>query len=285
MTRAPGHAGPPSPVRSTTRPTRSSRTTSGLTDGARRMRHEPGDGLLHRRGRRWWCAAPPAPATRRARCWCRRSGSPSCSPEIAGARLPGLRRVVRGAARPSPASTCTAGSSASFGRLPRPRAGRGAGRRRAGSLVLEAMNNHTNLGAVFRSAAGLGMDAVLLSPDLRRPALPAVRAGLDGRGVRRAVRLPRRLARRARPTCATRGFRVLAMTPAPDAVPLSDVAAGRRRPGRPAARRGGPGADAGGDGRASDERVRIPMAAGVDSLNVGAAAAIACYALGRRPGP
>jgi tRNA G18 (ribose-2'-O)-methylase SpoU len=34
---------------------------------------------------------------------------------------------------------------------------------------------------------------------------------------------------------------------------------------------------------ASDERVRIPMAAGVDSLNVGAAAAVACWVLGRRP--
>jgi len=33
----------------------------------------------------------------------------------------------------------------------------------------------------------------------------------------------------------------------------------------------------------SDERVRIPMAAGVDSLNVGAAAAVACWVLGRRP--
>jgi tRNA G18 (ribose-2'-O)-methylase SpoU len=32
----------------------------------------------------------------------------------------------------------------------------------------------------------------------------------------------------------------------------------------------------------SDERVRIPMAAGVDSLNVGAAAAVACWVLGRR---
>jgi tRNA G18 (ribose-2'-O)-methylase SpoU len=33
---------------------------------------------------------------------------------------------------------------------------------------------------------------------------------------------------------------------------------------------------------ASDVRVRIPMAAGVDSLNVGAAAAVACWAVGRR---
>jgi len=33
---------------------------------------------------------------------------------------------------------------------------------------------------------------------------------------------------------------------------------------------------------ASDERVRIPMAAGVDSLNVAAAAAVACWVLGRR---
>ena len=55
------------------------------------------------------------------------------------------------------------GILASFGRLPTPPPERLlAGARRV--LVLEAMNNHTNLGAVFRSAAGLGMDAVLLSP-------------------------------------------------------------------------------------------------------------------------
>ena len=113
------------------------------------------------------------------------------------------------------------GILASFGRLPERTPEQVlAGARRV--VVLEAMNNHTNLGAVFRSAAGLGMDAVLLD---RRCADPL---------YRRSVRVsmgevfsvpwaflddwPGALG-----DLVARGFRVLAMTPAPDAVPLSDV--------------------------------------------------------------
>jgi tRNA G18 (ribose-2'-O)-methylase SpoU len=80
-----------------------------------------------------------------------------------------------------------------------------------------------------------------------------------------------------------RGFQLLALTPAPDAVPIDDVKAGERR----ALLLGSEG-----DGLSSrwlheaDHRVRIPMseaalARGVDSLNVVAAAAIACYGLTR----
>jgi tRNA G18 (ribose-2'-O)-methylase SpoU len=55
------------------------------------------------------------------------------------------------------------GALASFGRLPlrSPR----TSSPRARVVVMERVTNHTNLGAVFRSAAALGMDAVLLSPD------------------------------------------------------------------------------------------------------------------------
>lgn len=77
------------------------------------------------------------------------------------------------------------------------------------------------------------------------------------------------------------GFRLLALTPEPAATPLRDV------PVDPADRIAvvvgaeGPGLS----GRvlgSADERVRIPMSSGMDSLNVGAAAAIACYLLGRK---
>ncbi len=78
------------------------------------------------------------------------------------------------------------------------------------------------------------------------------------------------------------GFRVLALTPHPTATNLAQV---RVAPDDRVALLFG----AEGPGLteqalvASDERVRIPMAAGVDSLNVAAAAAVACWVLGRRP--
>ena len=148
-------------------------------------------------------------------------------------------------------------------------------------LVLEEVNSPTNLGAIFRSAAGLGMDAVLLSPTCCDPL------------YRRAVRVsmgevlavpyaylddwPAGLT-----TVREAGFRVLALTPASDAVPLDQVDVGADD--RVAVLLGaeGPGLTAPAQA-ASDLRVRIPMAAGVDSLNVGAATAVACWALGRRP--
>ncbi|MDQ1696816.1 MAG: hypothetical protein QOJ03_2169, partial [Frankiaceae bacterium] len=82
------------------------------------------------------------------------------------------------------------------------------------------------------------------------------------------------------------GFTVVALTPADDAVPIEDVAAGAGE--RLAVLFGseGPGLTAG-SMRRSDVRARIPMSAGVDSLNVAAAAAVAFYVLGRsgrRPG-
>ncbi len=80
----------------------------------------------------------------------------------------------------------------------------------------------------------------------------------------------------------TAGFRVLALTPHPTATDLSQV---RVEPDdRVALLFGAEGPGLTEDAMAaSDERVRIPMAAGVDSLNVGAAAAVACWVLGRRP--
>ncbi|MFR9674072.1 TrmH family RNA methyltransferase [Streptomyces sp. TR06-5] len=144
--------------------------------------------------------------------------------------------------------------------------------------VMEAVNDHTNIGAVFRSAAALGMDAVLLSPSCADPlyrrsvkvsmgavfAVPYAR--LDGwpQGLR---------------TVREAGLDVLALTPDASAEPLGDVASVRE--GRPLAVMLG----AEGDGlslraqRAADRRVRIPMAHGVDSLNVAAAAAVAFYAV------
>ena len=146
--------------------------------------------------------------------------------------------------------------------------------------MLEEVNSPTNLGAVFRSAAGLGMDAVLLSPTSCDPL------------YRRSVRVsmgevfavpyayldpwPDALAE-----VRAAGFRVLALTPAADAVPLQDVVLAPEDRAALLLGAEGPGLTA--DAMAgSDLRVRIPMAAGVDSLNVAAAAAVACWAVGRR---
>jgi tRNA G18 (ribose-2'-O)-methylase SpoU len=170
------------------------------------------------------------------------------------------------------------GILASFHRRPLPAAAEvlAAARR---VLVLEDVNNHTNIGAVFRCAAGLGMDAVLLSPSCADPlyrrsvrvsmgevfAVPYARldpwpAGLD------AVRAA--------------GYSVLALTPAADAVDLRHLDAAHRR--RPALLFGAEGAGLTAAAlRGSDVRVRIPMHGGVDSLNVAASAAVACWELGR----
>ena len=72
------------------------------------------------------------------------------------------------------------------------------------------------------------------------------------------------------------GFTVLALTPAPDAVALDDVVVGPEE--RVAVLLGaeGPGLTAAAQA-ASDRRVRIPIVAGVDSLNVGHAGAVALH--------
>lgn len=145
--------------------------------------------------------------------------------------------------------------------------------------VLEGLNTHTNLGALFRSAAALGIDAIVLSPNCADPL------------YRRAVRVsmgevfaipytktdtwPDPLA-----TIRAAGFTLLAMTPAPDAVALKDLTPDQRV--RPALLLGaeGPGLTAEAM-KASDVRVAIPMHNGVDSLNVATAAAITFYELTR----
>lgn len=143
--------------------------------------------------------------------------------------------------------------------------------------VLEDVNDHANVGAVFRAAAGLGVDGVLLSP---RSADPLYRRSLKV-SMGAVLSLPwARLAPwpRALEEVRGAGFRVLALTPAEDAVPLADVAPDDLR--RCALLLG-----AEGDGLTdrsmarSDLRVRIPMSRGTDSLNVGSAAAVAFYAV------
>jgi tRNA G18 (ribose-2'-O)-methylase SpoU len=145
--------------------------------------------------------------------------------------------------------------------------------------VLEDVNNHTNLGAVFRGAAALGMDAVLLSPSCADPLYRrSVRVSMGEVFAVPYARLAPWPAAMAEVRAA--GFGLLALTPAEDALPIQRLSAAARR--RPALLLGaeGPGLSRAALA-ASDQRVVIPMRNGVDSLNVAAAAAVAFWELNR----
>ena len=145
--------------------------------------------------------------------------------------------------------------------------------------ILEDVNNHTNIGAVFRGAAALGIDAVLLSPTCADPLYRrSVRVSMGEVFAVPYARLepwPDALAQ-----VREAGFTVLALTPAEHALPLQRLDATQRA--RPALLLGaeGPGLSQHALA-ASDVPVRLPMRRGVDSLNVAAAAAVAFWELGR----
>lgn len=146
-------------------------------------------------------------------------------------------------------------------------------------VVLEDVNNHTNLGAIFRAVAALGVDAVLLSPSCADPLYRrSVRVSMGEVFAVPYARLepwPDGLDQ-----LRSAGFTVLALTPAPDAVPIQRLTAAQRSRSALLLGAEGPGlsraALAG-----SDVRVVIPMRRNVDSLNVAAATAVACWELGR----
>jgi tRNA G18 (ribose-2'-O)-methylase SpoU len=146
-------------------------------------------------------------------------------------------------------------------------------------LVLEDVVDHSNIGAAFRAAAGLGFDAVLLSP---RCADPLYRRAIKvSMGTVFAVpwtRLPDWYD--ALPSLSERGFTTVALTLAEDAVDIEKAVAGIDKV---ALVLGTEGRGLSGHWqRVADRRAIIPMAEGVDSLNVAAAAAVACYVTSRR---
>jgi len=172
--------------------------------------------------------------------------------EVVGFRV--TRGVLASATRPAP-----------------PQLGALLGRARR-LAVLEALNDFENLGALFRNVAAFGVDAVLLDPRCADP--------LYRRSVRvsmgHVLRVPFAVLPGTWPqsldVVRQHGFALLALSPAADAVALRAVAS----PHRWAVLLGaeGPGLTAAAMACA-DTRVRIPMAAGVDSLNVATAAAVA----------
>jgi tRNA G18 (ribose-2'-O)-methylase SpoU len=144
-------------------------------------------------------------------------------------------------------------------------------------VVLEDVNSHTNLGAIFRCAAGLGMDAVLLSPSCADPLYRrSVRVSMGEVFAIPYARFENWPAGLGDLTAA--GFEVLALTPDPGATPIGDifVSGGDRLALLLGAE--GPGLSATALSAAT-QTVCIPMSNGVDSLNVAAATAVACYVL------
>lgn len=152
--------------------------------------------------------------------------------------------------------------------------------------VLENVMNPTNVGAIFRSAAALNMDAVLLTAGCADPLYRrAIRVSmgtvfqipwtyLDGRAEEGALPGIRRL--------RENGFLTVSMALCDDSLSIRD-------PRLHAAEKLAVILGTEGDGLSdmtiadSDYTVRIPMAHGVDSLNVAAASAVAFWELGKRP--
>ncbi len=149
-------------------------------------------------------------------------------------------------------------------------------------VILEDIVDHTNVGAILRNAAGLGWDGALLSS---RAADPLYRRSIKvSMGAVFSLPWARLEDWRAAPEMlAAAGFFTVALSLAPDAVELDELAAGVTSHAKLAVLLGTEGAGLSkrwSDGAAV--RTRIPMYAGIDSLNVAAATAIACYALSAR---
>jgi tRNA G18 (ribose-2'-O)-methylase SpoU len=170
-------------------------------------------------------------------------------------RLPPVAEVLAGTARKGPASRV---------------------------LVLEDIVDHGNVGGIFRCAAALGVDGVILSPRCADPLYRrAVKVAMGAVFAVPYARMTDWYGGLAELRAA--GFRLLALTPDQSATAIDEAPKGERV----ALMLGTEG-----DGLSSrwlheaDEPVCIPMdlsamAAGVDSLNVVAAAAIACHSLTR----
>ena len=154
--------------------------------------------------------------------------------------------------------------------------------------VLEDIMNPTNVGAIFRSAAALGMDAVLLTPSCSDPLYRrAVRVSMGTVFQIPWTHIGEELTDWPHPgleTLHSLGFRTAAMALREDSVSIDD-------PGLMAEDKLAIVLGTEGEGLADgtiadcDYTVRIPMSHGVDSLNVAAASAVAFWQLSLRRAP
>ncbi|MEW1718850.1 RNA methyltransferase [Streptomyces sp. NPDC093109] len=263
------------------------RDYTGLTDVELRRRREPAEGLFIAEGEK---------VIRRAE----QAGYAMRSMLLSAKWVGPLRDVIDAASAPvfvvdpELAERVTGyhvhrGALASMAREPLPavaevlRPARRARRARR-VAVFEDIVDHANLGAAFRNAAALGVDAVLLSP---RCADPFYRRSVKV-SMGAVFQVPwTRFASWPEDIGILRseGFTVAALCLSDRAITLDELA-GRaaRDEGKLALVFGTEGAGlTPGVLAAADEHVRIPMDAGVDSLNVAAASAVAFYATRPRP--
>jgi tRNA G18 (ribose-2'-O)-methylase SpoU len=146
-------------------------------------------------------------------------------------------------------------------------------------LVLEDIVDHTNVGAIFRSGAAFGFDAVLLAPRCADPLYRrSIKVGMGAVFTTPWTRLPDWYD--ALPALSARGFTTVALTLAADARPVEEAVAGVERV---ALVLGSEGHGLSSRWETSaDRRAIIPMREGIDSLNVAAASAVACYVTSKR---
>jgi tRNA G18 (ribose-2'-O)-methylase SpoU len=177
-----------------------------------------------------------------------------------------VRRVVSGLGVPS-------AIIALFHRPPRPTVAElAAGANRL--VVVEAVDNPANIGSIIRNAAALGWDGIVLdhtsADPLSRRSLRVAMGTVFALPHARTTDLAGQLAQLV-------DFEHYAMTPAATAIPIDAIVPGAKATVMIGSERSGLSDDL----LRMATPVRIPMAAGVDSLNAAAATAVACYALGR----
>ena len=145
-------------------------------------------------------------------------------------------------------------------------------------IVLEDLVDHTNVGAVLRSAAGLGWDGALLAPRCADPLYRrSIKVSMGAVFSLPWARLPDWSS--ALSDLGEAGFTTVALALRPDAQDLATLA--------PTLDESKVALIVGTEGAGLSERwlattdvvAKIPMSAGIDSLNVAAATAIGCYAL------
>ncbi len=178
-----------------------------------------------------------------------------------------IRRLVTGLGMPHPIV-------AVFNRPPRPSPAALLARSRR-LVVAEQVDNPANMGGIVRNAAGLGWDGLLLDSTSADPlSRRALRVAMGTAFTLPHARTPDLVDRRA-----GLDMDLLALTPDPEAEPIDEIAR-RLDPARPrAVLIGSERAGLSDAVLALTRGVRIPMTAGVDSLNAAAASAVACHVL------
>lgn len=144
-------------------------------------------------------------------------------------------------------------------------------------VMTEGIVDHANIGAIMRAAAAFSIDAVVLSEQCADPLYRrAIKVSMGT-----VFKVPWTRTQHGIDVANSLGFHTVALTPAADALDLQSLPDDVRA-GRVALLLGSEGSGlSAGTLRTARHRARIPIARGVDSLNVGAACAIACYELTR----